>query len=201
VWTISGPRIRRECDIAHKNCPIRPPAADRAQQKRCSAWKIDKIPFSCGFGKRSIEFPLSEYKMPASTAPDTFCTRLHQALDGVGFRAASPAALAREFNRHHPGAPITAHATRKWLRGEAIPTQARLRSLAAWLTVSPDWLVFGQSGHAAPPSSAVAGAALFDDLQRLDAAQRRMAQQLVRTLLKLQLARAKKRTGKHAPML
>ncbi len=52
--------------------------------------------------------------------------------------------MAREFNRRYPGVPVTIHAARKWLLGEAIPTQARLRVLARWFGVSTEWLRFGE---------------------------------------------------------
>ena len=35
------------------------------------------------------------------------------------------------------------HAARKWLQGESIPTQEKLRALAGWLDVPADWLRFG----------------------------------------------------------
>ena len=137
--------------------------------------------------------------MPPPIGADSFHTRLRQGLDGIGFASASPADVARAFNRRHPGAPITAHATRKWLRGEAIPTQVRLRSLAVWLEVSPAWLVYGHTGETA--AGVQAGLEWMVELQWLDTPQNRLVRQLVRTLLKLQLARAKKDTGKHAPVL
>jgi hypothetical protein len=40
--------------------------------------------------------------------------------------------------------PISSHAARKWLIGEAIPTQDRIQVLAVWLNVSPSWLGFGE---------------------------------------------------------
>ncbi|MFM7522905.1 MAG: hypothetical protein ACKO4M_01855, partial [Betaproteobacteria bacterium] len=39
--------------------------------------------------------------------------------------------------------PVTVHAARKWLQGESIPTQEKLRALASWLDVPADWLRFG----------------------------------------------------------
>jgi transcriptional regulator with XRE-family HTH domain len=38
---------------------------------------------------------------------------------------------------------VTVHAARKWLQGESIPTQEKLRALAGWLDVPADWLRFG----------------------------------------------------------
>lgn len=56
-----------------------------------------------------------------------------------------PTALAREFNQRYAGRKISIYAARKWLMGEAIPAQEKLRVLADWLGVSPEWLRFGQS--------------------------------------------------------
>lgn len=58
----------------------------------------------------------------------------------------SPSALSRAFNLRYPGAPITVHAARKWLVGEAFPDQSKLRVLADWLQVSAEWLRYG-TGH------------------------------------------------------
>ena len=54
----------------------------------------------------------------------------------------------REFNALNTHAPVTPHAVRKWLMGEAIPTQPKLRCLAAWLGVSAAWLRFGDDAAA-----------------------------------------------------
>ncbi|NHZ93226.1 hypothetical protein F2P45_30070 [Massilia sp. CCM 8733] len=55
----------------------------------------------------------------------------------------SPTAIALEFNRRFPHLAVTGHAVRKWLMGEAIPTQDKLVALAEWLDVDPAWLRFG----------------------------------------------------------
>ena len=77
--------------------------------------------------------------------------RLKEALRRVGDDGSSPTRLAREFNRRYPGAPVTLHATRKWLNGEALPSQDKLRVLAEWLGMEPGWLRFGEgdAGEAA----------------------------------------------------
>ena len=61
----------------------------------------------------------------------------------VGDDASSPTRLAREFNRRYPGQPVTLHAVRKWLQGEALPAQDKVRVLADWLDVTAEWLRFG----------------------------------------------------------
>lgn len=64
-----------------------------------------------------------------------FSERLQQALRNADYSAESPTQLAHEFNIRFEGKPITVHAARKWLVGEAIPTQEKLRTLAHWLGV------------------------------------------------------------------
>lgn len=72
-----------------------------------------------------------------------FSERLREVLRDADYAHDSPSQLAREFNLHYDGAPVTPHAARKWLAGEAIPTQEKLRALAQWLGVSARWLRFG----------------------------------------------------------
>ncbi len=75
---------------------------------------------------------------------DAFCGRLHETLQRQAPTAIKAAALTREFNRRYAGTPITLHAARRWLLGEAIPSQDKLRVLADWLGVTAEWLRFGQ---------------------------------------------------------
>lgn len=60
---------------------------------------------------------------------DAFCRHLHQALQRQAPQALKPAAPTREFNRRYAGAPITLHAARSGLLGEAIPAQDKLQVL------------------------------------------------------------------------
>jgi len=73
-----------------------------------------------------------------------FSQRLALALEQAGMLPCTAARLASEFNRVHAGAPITLHAARKWIIGESIPTQEKLKVLAAWLGVSAVWLRYGE---------------------------------------------------------
>ncbi|NIA00889.1 hypothetical protein [Massilia sp. CCM 8734] len=59
--------------------------------------------------------------------------------------SSSPTALSKAFNVRFPRMTITSHAARKWLIGEAIPTQEKLVALAEWFNVDPTWLRFGDS--------------------------------------------------------
>lgn len=103
--------------------------------------------------------------MPKTTPPDddrqAFSARLRTALESAGLKGVGPIVLAREFNANCVRLPVTPHAARKWLDGEAMPSQDNLQSLASWLHVSTHWLRFG--GQASiPTSDAILGLQAFD---------------------------------------
>lgn len=120
-----------------------------------------------------------------------FSERLQQALRNANYSAESPTQLAREFNIRFEGKPITVHAARKWLVGEAIPTQEKLRTLAHWLGVPAEWLRFGGAG----PGEAAEGATqqrfessdvkLINDLLRLDEHHQTLAREFIRMLVRV----------------
>lgn len=76
-----------------------------------------------------------------------FQARLAKTLQRCGYTHDSPTVLAREFNFRFSGRPVTIHAARKWLVGESIPTQDKLRILAQWLGVTAEWLRFGDAAQ------------------------------------------------------
>jgi transcriptional regulator with XRE-family HTH domain len=135
--------------------------------------------------------------MKASIEREDFSGRLQQALRDADYSPDSPTQLAREFNIRFPGRPITVHAARKWLVGEAIPTQEKLRTLAQWLGVPAEWLRFGgthvsvganaaNAANAAPPVRFEAeDVKLITDLKRLDERDRTIARELIRMLARL----------------
>jgi len=82
-------------------------------------------------------------KDPAEPEQAQYAERMTAALVARGMPA-SPTELQRAFNAQNPQLAISVHAARKWLMGESIPTQARLRELAAVLGVSATWLRFGE---------------------------------------------------------
>lgn len=57
---------------------------------------------------------------------------------------ARPAVLEKGFNSRYWGRSVTVQAVRRWLRGEAIPSQEKLQVLAEWLRVEPQILRFGE---------------------------------------------------------
>lgn len=89
--------------------------------------------------------------MEAIKEREQFSKRLNEALKRASEESNSPAALARAFNRRYPGKPVSDYAARKWLLGEAIPSQDKLRVLAQWLGVANDWLRFGDGTKPGKP--------------------------------------------------
>ncbi len=131
--------------------------------------------------------------MTSTTERHRFSERLQQALENAHYSPDSPTKLAREFNIRFDGGPITVHAARKWLVGEAIPTQEKLRTLAQWLGVPTQWLRFGDvlatESSGEPSEAAVrfesADVKLIADLQLLDDHHRHIAREFIRMLIHL----------------
>ncbi|MEN3275186.1 MAG: hypothetical protein V7631_976 [Massilia sp.] len=129
--------------------------------------------------------------MNSTNERESFSERLQQALKNAHYSPDSPTRLAREFNIRFEGRPITVHAARKWLVGEAIPTQEKLRMIAQWLGVPADWLRFG--GPETPGEQGEQGGARFEsadvkliaDLQRLDEHHRQLAREFIRMLVRI----------------
>ena len=91
-----------------------------------------------------------------------FSDRLKQAILAAGYNI-SPTKFAAEFNLRADGVAVTVHGARKWLTGEAIPTQARITVMADWLGVSPAWLRFGEAGNSGVHTSEETGFKLRSD--------------------------------------
>ena len=130
--------------------------------------------------------------MNSTNERESFSERLQQALKNAHYSPDSPTRLAREFNIRFEGRPITVHAARKWLVGEAIPTQEKLRMIAQWLGVPADWLRFGGVEQASSADAANGGARfesadvkLIADLQRLDEHHKQLAREFIRMLVRM----------------
>lgn len=73
-----------------------------------------------------------------------FSKRLTDCLKRAHSSGEGPAAIAREFNLRYEGTPVSVQAVRKWMTGQALPSQDKIRALALWLEVSPQWLRYGE---------------------------------------------------------
>jgi transcriptional regulator with XRE-family HTH domain len=131
--------------------------------------------------------------MNSSNERESFSQRLQQALKNAHYSPDSPTRLAREFNIRFDGRPVTVHAARKWLVGEAIPTQEKLRMIAQWLGVPADWLRFGGTDNAGALAEGTSPVSRFEsadvkliaDLQRLDEHHRHIAREFIRMLVRM----------------
>lgn len=131
--------------------------------------------------------------MKASLEREHFSQRLQQALRSAEYSPDSPTQLAREFNVRFTGRPVTVHAARKWLVGDAIPTQEKLRILSQWLGVSAEWLRYGSQDSQAEDSHQAeretrfesADIKLLSELQGLSECKRKLAREFIRMLLRL----------------
>jgi transcriptional regulator with XRE-family HTH domain len=118
-----------------------------------------------------------------------FSDRLNQALAAANYRPAGASLIAREFNLRFPDMAVTVHAVRKWIKGEAIPTQDKLVALSQWLGVKADWLRYDGDGDAPsgePKSQHFSGEDLrmLRDFQRLGSARKRIVDELIQVLLR-----------------
>ena len=90
------------------------------------------------------------------------------------------------------------HAARKWLVGEAIPTQDKMRTLADWLVVPVDWLRFGGAEERVElrPGSAMKAEdlKLLADLQLLDERERHIVREFVRIMVRTNVQRQGERS-------
>lgn len=121
-----------------------------------------------------------------------FSQRLHAALKQAGAQTVSPTKLAIDFNLHHRGKPVSTQAAHKWLNGTAIPAQDKVRTLAEWLNVSPEWLRYGDSEkktrnavHQNVPPHLTLEDQMLSEFRQLSEANRIVARAVVTTLLRL----------------
>lgn len=123
---------------------------------------------------------------PVNKEAEAFSERLRQAMSNAGVKE-SPTTLQRYFNRFvTEDDEVTVHAARKWLMGEAIPTQGKVQVLAKWLAVPTAWLRFGTDAENLSVTTTVEPpelARLFSDIKRLSKRDQTMIRKLVAVML------------------
>lgn len=107
---------------------------------------------------------------------ENFRKRLHEALKRAG-HSTSPTKLAKAFNALSPDNGVTTHAVRKWILGESIPTQDKLRVLAQMLDMSVAQLRFGEE----PDTLA---STILADIEALSEPMQGMAHEIIQVLLR-----------------
>ena len=131
--------------------------------------------------------------MPVNDEKQSFSKRLKDSLKRAQVAEHGAAGIARQFNLRYEGTPVTAQAVRKWLGGKSLPSQDKLRALALWLEVSPQWLRFGEGDGAAGRTLRQEGAGyriepagLAKKFEALNDSHKRMVVELVAALLRLE---------------
>ena len=97
---------------------------------------ISKWTVSCIYKAEKLNFLFMDEKAE-------FSQRLRKAIENAGY-AVRPIVLEREFNTRYWGRSVTVQAVRRWLRGEAIPSQEKLQVLSEWLKIEPHMLRYGE---------------------------------------------------------
>jgi hypothetical protein len=124
--------------------------------------------------------------MESTKEREKFSIRLKEALKEAGVAHESPAVLVRAFNRRYPGKAVSYYTARKWLLGEAIPSQDKLRTLTQWLRVTNNWLRFGDGEKATTTptqnESALIDYELMQTIIRLPEEQQMLIRNLVASL-------------------
>jgi len=122
-----------------------------------------------------------------------FSRRVRDSLKRAQAHAIGPAALAREFNLRYDGTPVTVQAVRNWLSGNALPSQDKIRALALWLEVSPQWLRYGDGEGASAralrqesPAYRADSAWLGKKYEALSDTHKKMIVELIIALLRLE---------------
>ncbi len=116
-----------------------------------------------------------------------FARRLIDAMSFAGLDD-SPTTLSRFFNLHGDGDVISMHGARRWLLGEAIPTQKHLNSLARMLGVSSAWLLLGKGamlegvGNPSQPDTQDGEQAILQAYLTLNEPERELVWNLMRML-------------------
>jgi transcriptional regulator with XRE-family HTH domain len=100
--------------------------------------------------------------MANSHGREDFSKRLREAFQRGGVDIDSPTRLASEFSDRYSGNKVSQQAVRKWLNGEAIPSQEKIQALAAWLNVGTEWLRYGKGGTTTQQTSPAYRIALSD---------------------------------------
>jgi transcriptional regulator with XRE-family HTH domain len=125
---------------------------------------------------------------PIRTEQERFAARLNQALAAARYQPAGASRIAREFNLRFPAKAVTVHAVRKWIKGEAIPTQDKLVALAQWLGVRADWLRYDGNEPVADAARAHEFSGeevrLLRDFQRLGSERKHIVDLIIQVLLK-----------------
>lgn len=126
-----------------------------------------------------------------------FAERLRAAMVAAGLEP-RPGVLLNLFNTHYWGRSVTFQAVSRWLRGESIPAQDKLITLAEVLKIEPEILRFGEKvRHSVQVQRerweqgvSYLERETFDAFLQLPAAQRKLIREIILTFAKVHAGNA-----------
>ena len=119
-----------------------------------------------------------------------FSKRLATAMQAAGYEA-RPTVLMKLFNSRYTGPSVTFQTVSRWLRGDAIPSQDKLKVLASLFRLDPQLLRYGQptlsaglreQGAAWPVKMSADDRGVIDRYLALPKDKQQLVAQLVRSL-------------------
>jgi len=124
-----------------------------------------------------------------------FAERLQAAMRAAGLEP-RPAVLLNLFNTHYWGRSVTFQAVSRWLRGESIPGQDKLITLAEVLNIEPEVLRFGEAVRKSVQANrqrwdegvGYLERETFDAFLKLPADQRKLIREVILTFAKVHSA-------------
>ena len=129
---------------------------------------------------------MREHDLPdiAQQERDAFAKRLREALSSAGSSNITPTQIAKFFNSQTTF-PVSTHAVRRWVLGEAIPRQHHVETLASWLACDAAWLRYGVGRQKVKQSfGSHEDFILLQELSRLDPTAKQLIHGLVAILKK-----------------
>lgn len=127
-----------------------------------------------------------------------FAQRLKDAMMAAGMEP-RPGVLLNQFNARYWGRSVSFQAVSRWLRGEAIPEQDKLLTLAEILKVEPQVLRFGEDVRQAlqqhkarwDEGAGYLERETFDAFLQLPAPERKLIREIILTFAKVHRAAGK----------
>lgn len=105
-----------------------------------------------------------------------FSERLNLALQKAFPNSLKNSEIAIKFNLRHPNESITQQAVYKWLNGLAIPSEDKIKTLANWLEVKPEWLRYGVTSET---QTSIIDETLYSLISELSEVQKRSIIQII----------------------
>lgn len=117
-------------------------------------------------------------------AKQQFAQKLRDSMAAAGYEV-KPSVLEREFNTRFWGKPMTMHGVRRWLQGETMPGHKKIATLAEWLQIPAQDLVWAPAAPGRERQASWSVALGYEDQElfaiylRLPVPKRRLARDVI----------------------